>query len=105
MTISGATLTELMIYCGWLAVFLLVGKLIRARLVFVQKLFLPASIIGGFLGLALGPYVLGKTGIQVLPQEMLDLLGAPLRMRLALSQYQREHRLARLMRATTGASR
>ncbi len=72
MTITGATLTELMIYSGWLAVFLLVGKLIRARLVFVQKLFLPASIIGGFLGLALGPYVLGKTGIQVLPQEMLD---------------------------------
>ena len=42
MVISGATLTDLMIYAGWLAVFLLIGKAIRARFVFIQKLFLPA---------------------------------------------------------------
>ena len=76
MVISGAVLVELMIDAGWLAVLLLIGKLLRARLVFIQKLFLPASIIGGFIGLALGPYVLGKTGIQVLPQEMLDTWSA-----------------------------
>ncbi len=72
MAISGDTLTDLMIYCGWLAVFLLIGKLLRAKIVFFQKLFLPASIIGGFIGLALGPYGLGKAGYQVLPQDMLN---------------------------------
>ncbi len=76
MAISGAVLTDLMINAGWLAVFLLVGKLLRAKIVFIQKLFLPASILGGFLGLALGPYVLGKTGVQILPQEMLDTWSA-----------------------------
>ena len=76
MAISGSVLTDLMIHAGWLAVFLLIGKLLRAKLVFMQKLFLPASIIGGFIGLALGPYGLGKAGIEILPQEMLNTWSA-----------------------------
>src|SRR5690625_1529423 len=38
----------------------LVGKYIRVRVRLVQKLFLPVSIIGGFLALVLGPEVLGR---------------------------------------------
>lgn len=41
---------------------LLVGKLIRVRVGFVQTLFLPASIVGGALLLLLGPEVLGRVG-------------------------------------------
>ena len=76
MAISGEQLVALMVHLSWLSLLLLVGKLIRARLRFLQRLFLPASILGGFLGLALGPYVLGKTGLQIMPAEMLETWAA-----------------------------
>jgi glutamate:Na+ symporter, ESS family len=71
MGITGAQLTTLMIHLGWLSILLLVGKLIRARIRVLQRLFLPASIIAGFLGLLLGPYILGGVGVQLIPDEML----------------------------------
>jgi glutamate:Na+ symporter, ESS family len=71
MGITGAQLTTLMVHLGWLSILLLVGKLIRARTRVLQRLFLPASIIAGFLGLLLGPYVLGAAGVQLIPSEML----------------------------------
>lgn len=71
MGISGSTLTTLMVHVGWLSILLLAGKLIRARVRLLQRLFLPASILGGFLGLLLGPYVLGSTGFQLIPSDML----------------------------------
>ena len=43
-----------------LGLFLLLGKVIRVRVGWVQRLFLPSSIIGGFLILLLGPQVLGQ---------------------------------------------
>lgn len=43
-----------------LSVLLLIGTLLRAKVKLFQKLFLPASVIGGFIGLLLGPEVLGK---------------------------------------------
>jgi len=44
----------------YLAAFLLIGKWIRMRVKWFQQLFIPSSIIGGFLALILGPQVLGK---------------------------------------------
>lgn len=41
-----------------LLVFLLLGKVLRVKVKLFQRIFLPASIIGGFLGLFLGPYML-----------------------------------------------
>ncbi|MFB9731726.1 sodium/glutamate symporter [Ornithinimicrobium kibberense] len=43
-----------------LGLFLLLGKVIRVKVGWVQRLFLPSSIIGGFLILLLGPQVLGQ---------------------------------------------
>lgn len=43
-----------------LGVLVLVGKMIRIWVPLVQKLFLPVSIISGFLALVLGPQVIGK---------------------------------------------
>lgn len=37
---------------------MLVGQLLRAKLIIFQKLLMPASLIGGFIGLILGPSVL-----------------------------------------------
>lgn len=45
---------QLFVDLGLVAMLLLVGKLVRVRVAFVQRLFLPASVIGGGLGLALG---------------------------------------------------
>ncbi len=76
MGITNVELTTLMVHLGWLSILLLTGKLIRARVRALQRLFLPASILGGFLGLLLGPYVLGATGFQLIPAEMLTTWGA-----------------------------
>ena len=43
-----------------LGIFLLLGKWIRMRVELMQNLFLPASVIGGFTALILGPGVLGR---------------------------------------------
>lgn len=47
---------------GIISTLLLVGKLMRVKLKFMQKLFIPPSLVAGFLGLALGP-----NGLDVLP--------------------------------------
>ena len=52
----------LFIDLGFISVLLLFGQLIRAKIVFVQKLFLPANIIAGALGLLLGP-----NGFDIIP--------------------------------------
>jgi ESS family glutamate:Na+ symporter len=40
---------------GFAAVLLLAGQLLRSNVRIAQRMFLPASVIGGFIGLALGP--------------------------------------------------
>lgn len=45
----------LFVDAGLIALLLLVGKLIRVKVKWVQRLFIPPSLIAGFLGLALGP--------------------------------------------------
>lgn len=71
MGLSADVLTGFMIDLGWLSVLLLIGKLIRAKIVLFQKIFLPASIIAGFIGLALGPYVLGAAGFELIHPDTL----------------------------------
>ena len=44
---------------GIISVLLLLGKLLRAKIRFIQKLFLPPSLIAGFAALLLGPEVAG----------------------------------------------
>lgn len=52
----------LFIDIGIISVLLLIGKLIRVKVVWVQKLFIPPSLLAGFLGLAFGP-----NGFDILP--------------------------------------
>ncbi|GGD23116.1 sodium/glutamate symporter [Pontibacillus salipaludis] len=60
---------ELAIDVGLISVLLLFGVILRAKVQFVQKLFIPASIIAGILGLTLGP-----NGFDLLPFS--DLVSA-----------------------------
>ncbi|WP_110111951.1 sodium/glutamate symporter [Bacillus sp. CGMCC 1.16541] len=53
---------DMFIDVGFIALLLLVGTIIRAKVRWVQNLFLPASIIAGILALALGP-----NGIGIIP--------------------------------------
>ncbi|QFG69259.1 sodium/glutamate symporter [Ornithinimicrobium pratense] len=64
-----------------LGFFLLIGKVIRVKTGWVQRLFLPSSIIGGALLLLLGPQVLGQLvpGLSeggIFTEEMLTVWAA-----------------------------
>src|SRR5690625_4893251 len=52
---------------------LLVGAYFRARFKVFQKLFLPASVIGGFIGLILGPIVLKKYAVLPIPDDWITI--------------------------------
>ena len=47
---------------GIISLLLLFGKLLRVKVKWIQKLFIPPSLLAGFIGLALGPY-----GFDILP--------------------------------------
>ena len=52
----------LFIDIGIISALLLIGKLMRTRIRLVQKLFIPPSLLAGFIGLIFGPY-----GFDLLP--------------------------------------
>lgn len=52
---------------------LLVGAYLRARFKVFQKLFLPASVIGGFIGLILGPIVLKNYAVLPIPEDWITI--------------------------------
>ena len=54
---TNAMLTDLLQSLGLLGIFLLIGVFLRAKFKIFQKTFIPASVIGGFLLLILGPSV------------------------------------------------
>lgn len=45
---------------GTLSILLLIGFFVRKRVKLLQNLYLPAALVAGFIGLLLGPQVLGK---------------------------------------------
>ena len=58
-----ALLQNLISYMGLAACLLFAGMFLRAKVPAFRKLLLPASVIGGFVGLLLGPQVLGDNAI------------------------------------------
>lgn len=54
------TLTDVAIDFGTISFLLLVGFVLREKIAFFRKYFIPASLIAGILGLLLGPQVLGS---------------------------------------------
>ena len=53
--LTSSLLTELLCSLSIIGGLLLLGTFLRAKVKLFQKLFLPASVIGGFIGLLLGP--------------------------------------------------
>lgn len=56
---------ELLVDLGVVGILLLAGQIMRSKLRIVQRLFLPASVTGGCIGLVLGP-----NGAGLLPVSM-----------------------------------
>ena len=52
------TAWTLLVDIGIVSALLLVGKLLRAKVRFIQKLFVPPSLLAGFAGLVFGPELL-----------------------------------------------
>lgn len=71
-------LTEALYCFCVLSVLLLAGTFLRAKVAVFRKLFLPASVIGGFIGLLLGPVIWGELGIIHIPfpQNWIDIWSA-----------------------------
>ena len=46
---------QLFVDLGFAAILLLIGQLLRSNVRLIQRLFIPASVMGGFIGLGLGP--------------------------------------------------
>ncbi|MDR3138695.1 MAG: hypothetical protein LBT95_03365 [Treponema sp.] len=65
---SSAMLTQLLYCFCVLSALLLVGALLRGIIPVFRKLFLPASVIGGFIGLLIGPIIWKGGGIPF-PKE------------------------------------
>ncbi|SHL35365.1 glutamate:Na+ symporter, ESS family [Desulfatibacillum alkenivorans DSM 16219] len=63
--------TRLMQEFSILSGLLLAGFFLRAKIKLFQNLFLPASVIGGFLGLLLGPVVLKTHAVLPIPDEFI----------------------------------
>ncbi|MDR1874625.1 MAG: hypothetical protein LBQ90_06395, partial [Synergistaceae bacterium] len=72
---SSAMMTELMYCFSVLSVLLLLGTFLRGVIPLFQKLFLPASVIGGFIGLLVGPIIWGAGGIPF-PKEWISTWSA-----------------------------
>jgi ESS family glutamate:Na+ symporter len=63
-------LTAILFSICILAVLLLIGKVMRVKIKLFQRIFLPSSIIGGFIGLAVGPF-----GLDLIPEFILGTWG------------------------------
>ena len=57
----------------FISALLLVGTLLRAKVKAFQKLFLPASVIGGFIGLLLGPIVLKQYALLPIREDWIAI--------------------------------
>lgn len=63
--IASGTITNLILYLAIIGALLFVATILRLKVSFLKKAFIPASLIAGIIGLILGPYVL-----KVFPADM-----------------------------------
>lgn len=66
---TSGLLQTLMKSLGALGALLLIGTFLRAKIPIFRKMLVPASVIGGFIGLFLGPELLGGHTILPFPHE------------------------------------
>lgn len=62
-------LTQLLQALSLLSVLLLIGTFLRAKIKLFQSLYLPASVIGGFIGMIISPEILGRFSNYSISEE------------------------------------
>ncbi|WP_288519628.1 sodium/glutamate symporter [uncultured Brachyspira sp.] len=62
-------LTQLLQALSLLSVLLLIGTFLRAKVKLFQSLYLPASVIGGFIGIIISPEILGRFSNYSISEE------------------------------------
>ena len=62
-------LTQLLHALSLLSVLLLIGTFLRAKIKLFQNLYLPASVIGGFIGMIISPEILGRFSNYSISEE------------------------------------
>lgn len=70
---TSAMLQQLLKCLATLSALLMAGAFLRAKVPQFRKLLLPASVIGGFIGLLLGPNVLGEYAVLRFPAEWITI--------------------------------
>lgn len=68
--ITSSTQQSLLLYLAVVGILLFAATLIRLKVKFLKKAFIPASLIAGLLGMILGPYAL-----NVIPADMMSSIG------------------------------
>lgn len=63
--LNGGTLDSLVLSVSLLGILLIVGTMVRLKVGLLRKYHVPASLVAGLIGLALGPFFLG-----VIPKEI-----------------------------------
>lgn len=69
--IASGTLGNLLYYVAIIGVLLVAATIIRLKVSFLRKAFIPASLLAGIFGLILGPHILG-----VIPADMMSSIGS-----------------------------
>lgn len=69
--ITSGTLNNLLYYVAIIGVLLVVAALIRLKVSFLRKAFIPASLLAGLIGLLLGPYA-----FNIINSDMMSSIGA-----------------------------
>jgi len=69
--IAGSTVGNLVYYVAIIGVLLIVATLLRLKIPFLRKAFIPASLLAGVIGLILGQYCL-----KVIPADMMSSISA-----------------------------
>ena len=62
-------LTQLLQALSLLSVLLLIGTFLRAKVKLFQSLYLPASVIGGFIGMIISPEIFGRFSNYSISEE------------------------------------
>ena len=69
--ISSSTIQNLLIYVSIVSILILVSTIIRLKVKWFRKAFVPASLLAGIFGMILGPHIL-----NVIPTDIMSSIGA-----------------------------